>query len=267
MSIRAFVSLIKNALGLSAAQVSAQKTDPWLTAAQSGDNPLSLRTAHHYGEPAENTEPEGGDSEPEGDDADYERFVSEVWEQPGIVCQNIELERCYWNGMAFPCQLHSLVPRRDASYYMNVIENGRRRIFVSHNWKWRRDGKQLDDSCFVALKLGIDPDHALRWVAVPTSPAVALSAEHDHVTTSDRRFLIEYINAQGEKSFRVVSRCIRLGDHFTARCHFRWGQRRHFKFANLQSVFDLATGEQIPKDIFADATALSAFTRARALKS
>jgi hypothetical protein len=36
----------------------------------------------------------------------------------------------------------------------------------------------------------------------------------------------------------------------TARCHFRWGERRHFLYARLQSIIDLETGEILPMDNF-----------------
>jgi hypothetical protein len=189
-----------------------------------------------------------GDSE----DDDYAEFVAEVWRAPGTIKVEIVLQRVNYSGELVDSHLHSLLPRRDSGFYVNTIEAGLRKTYVSDRHKWRRDGLDVDSSAFRAIQSGVDPDVALRFAPYPASVEDALAPGNNHFRAEHRCFVIGYRNGRGDLAFRVVSGVRRGADQFTAHCHFHWGDRRTFLYLRLESVVDAESGEIIPVEKFAD---------------
>jgi hypothetical protein len=185
-------------------------------------------------------------------DEDYEAFVAATWGSPEAIDARVTLERITYDGRATTSELRSLVPRRDGDFYVNTVEGGSRKTYVAGRYKWRRAGQSVDSSAFKAIRAGVNPERALRWVPYPRSAAEALAPENNHVGAIGRAFVIGYRDSRGETSYRVVSSVRRSADGFSAHCHFRWGELRHFLYARLLSVADAETGEVIPLEVFAD---------------
>lgn len=189
-----------------------------------------------------------GDSE----DDDYAEFVAEVWRAPGAIKVEIVLQRVNYSGKLINSHLHSLLPRHDSGFYVNTIEAGLRKTYVSDRHKWRRDGLDVDSSAFRAIQSGVDPDVALRFAPYPASVEDALAPGNNHFRAEHRCFVIGCRNGRGDLAFRTVSGVRRGADQFTAHCHFRWGERRTFLYSRLESIVDAESGEIIPVEEFAD---------------
>jgi hypothetical protein len=185
-------------------------------------------------------------------DEDYEAFVAAMWHSPEAIDACVTLERVTYDGRATASELHSLVPRWDGDYYVNTVEGRGRKTYVAGRYKWRRAGQPIDSSAFKAIRAGVSPERALRWVPYPQSAAEALAPENNHVGAIGRAFVIGYRDSRGETSYRVVSGVRRSADGFSAHCHFRWGELRHFLYARLLSAADANDGEVIPVEVFAD---------------
>lgn len=197
---------------------------------------------------AEIRPPRPDDDDDEGD-PDYRRFVEAMWRRPGVTLSGVTLMKLGW--MSAPFEVHSLVADDYGRLYLNGWLGGRKLTYAADDrHKWTFNGAPVDSSAFLAISQGCPVAAALGPQRRPASPAEALSPEFDHVATTERRYLINYVNADGQSSWRVVSRVFRSADGFTARCHFRWGDRRTFRFDRLSEVIDGATGEEIPLDQF-----------------
>ena len=186
------------------------------------------------------------------EDDDYAEFVAEVWRAPGAIKVEIVLQRVNYSGELVDSHLHSLLPRRDSGFYVNTIEAGLRKTYVSDRHKWRRDGLDVDSSAFRAIQSGVDPNVALRFAPYPASVEDALAPGNNHFRAAHRCFVIGYRNGRGDLAFRAVSGVRRGADQFTAHCHFRWGERRTFLYSRLESIVDAESGEIIPVEKFAD---------------
>ncbi len=184
------------------------------------------------------------------EDVTYEEFVDEKWDASGKIPALVTLHRTTAKGEIVESRVHSVIPRLDGTCYVNSLEGGVRKTFVSDRHKWWRDGLAVDASAFRAILAGVAPDAALRFVPPPASFEAALAPENDHFRSDKRRFVISYRDARGNPSFRIVSGVRRSHDGFSARCHFRWGELRHFLYSRLQSVADAETGEIIPNEDF-----------------
>src|ERR1700731_4221956 len=93
-------------------------------------------------------------------------------------------------------------------------------------------------SAFRAIRLGVDPEVALAPDPYPASYEAALEPAYNRVAAVGRAFVICYSRADREISYRVISNVVRAADHVSARCHFRWGERRHFLYQRLLGVRD-----------------------------
>lgn len=187
---------------------------------------------------------------PSDDDDDYANFVAAMWRLPGINLKRIRVHRLTAMG-ASECVLMRLIQAEDRRVYINALEAGERKTFAGDGrHQWKRDGKEFDSSAFSAIALGADPEIVLRHEPHPQSALAAMQPENDRCNTTDRRFLICYQNSKGELSCRVISRIIRQRDTFSARCHFRWGDRRTFLYEGLKAILDMGTGEIIAVETF-----------------
>lgn len=183
------------------------------------------------------------------EDPEYRRFVETMWRRPGVFLSGVTLTRLGPEATQF--RAHSLVDGENGYPYINGWEGSRQLTLAADDrHKWAFNGSPVDSSAFLAIAQGYPVAAALGPQRRPASAAEALSPEFDHVATTERRYLIHYVNADGHSSWRVVSRVFRSDDGFTARCHFRWGQRRTFRFDRVREVIDGTTGEEIPLDQF-----------------
>lgn len=195
---------------------------------------------------------EFSDDDLDGDDH-YFGFVDQMWARGGIDLGGIRIQVTTSDGRASEWQLMSLVPGKGAYPYLNVLERGERRTYAADDrHRYARDGEEIDSSAFIAVARGVKPEVVLRREPAPGSVAAALSPEYDRYATTKRRFVIGYENRKGELSYRVISSLGLPTDprFFSARCHFRWGQRRTFNIDRLRSVLDVETGASIPLDQF-----------------
>jgi len=183
-------------------------------------------------------------------DEQYSEFVRRMWSRTGVTIQDIHIQRCVAD-REIDCALASIVKGENGMLYLNVIEEGVRKTYAAdERHRWKRDGQHLDKSAFVAIVTGTQPDIALRAERYANSVEEAMSADFDRVSTTDRRLVIGYQNSKGQLSYRVITRVVRQHDTFSARCHFRWGQRRTFLFEGLKCVIDAHTGQIIPLEEF-----------------
>lgn len=184
----------------------------------------------------------------ENDDDGYRAFVHEMWTHDGINLGAFALQRLSYAG-PIDCRLHSLVEGAPGRLYLNVYEGGERKTYAADSrHRWFHDGHSVDYSAFIGIMKGADPNIAFKD-AYPRSTEQAASREFDRFQTSDKRYVLCYRSSKGV-SHRTVSRVIRYKDRFSARCHFRWGERRTFCNEGLVSVFDLQTKKDIRVESF-----------------
>jgi hypothetical protein len=196
------------------------------------------------------TSPEAIQKYFDDDDDGYEAFVDLMCRQPGIDLKRIRLERVWRSGEVFSAELIRLVESNDR-LYINLYEGGIPKAHAADNrHTWCRNGTVIDSSAFQAIKLGIDPGMALGPDPRPASWESALDPGNNRVSPVGRSFVICYTNAEGEISYRVISQVVRGADCFSARCHFRWGERRRFLYERLLEVRDANTGETIELEDF-----------------
>lgn len=202
-------------------------------------------------------EAEDGDSDlnDDFDDDRYSEFVTETWARSTTRLGNLQAVRIT-NGVRYPAFLVSISPPLGGGQggypYVNCIEDGRQVTFACdgrHDWEVA--GLPVDSSAFRGIMLGVQPAKALGSRPPPQTPEEALSPDNDRHPARGRRFLIQYENGRGETSYRIISGVFRKQDGtFTANCHFRYGDRRTFRFDRVRQVADGDTGEEIPIDDF-----------------
>ncbi len=150
----------------------------------------------------------------------------------------------------FPAILVRLVESQ-GRLYINLYEGKTRKTYAADSRHcWQRNGATIDSSAFQAIKLGVDPEVALGPDPYPPSYEAAIEPAYNRVTAVRHAYVICYSKADGEISYRVISNVVRAADHFSARCHFRWGERRHFLYHRLLGVRDAITGETIELEDF-----------------
>jgi hypothetical protein len=175
----------------------------------------------------------------------YADFVARMWEKPTFKFPPIIVER---DGVT--CSIVGIVDSGRSYPYVNVWEASDRKTYAGDGrHRWTRDGYKIDESAFLAVLSGENPNAALRAEPYPQTLEEAL--KKDRVQDSGRRFAIRYRNAELQASWRVVSRIKRGPEHMVARCHFRWGQRRTFRYDRIAEIFEIDTGEFIPVAEFA----------------
>ncbi|MGQ0445547.1 MAG: hypothetical protein ACT4O2_10595 [Beijerinckiaceae bacterium] len=185
------------------------------------------------------------DDDTDYDDDSYEAFVALMWRRPGIDLKKIPIERVWRSGEVFPAILVRLVEGQ-GRLYINLYERETRKTdSADSRHSWQRNGAVIDSSAFQAIKLGVAPEVALAPDPYPASYEAALEPAYNRVAAVGRAFVISYSKADGEISYRVISNVVRAADHFSARCHFRWGERRHFLYQRLLGVRDAITRETI----------------------
>jgi hypothetical protein len=179
------------------------------------------------------------------DEETYADFVARMWEKPTLTFAPIIAQR---DGVA--CTIVAIVDLRRSYPYVNVWEAGQRKTYAGdHRHLWTRDGVTVDESAFLAVLSGENPNSALRAEPYPRTLEEAL--QKDRVQDDGRRFAIHYRNADHQVSWRIVSRIRRGREHMVARCHFRWGQRRTFRYDRIAEIVEIDTGEFIPVAEFA----------------
>ena len=185
------------------------------------------------------------DDDSDYDDDGYEAFVALMWRQPGVDLKKIQVERVWRSGEVFPAILVRLVESQ-GRLYLNLYEGKTRKTYAADSrHSWQRNGAVIDSSAFRAIRLGVDPEVALAPDPYPASYEAALEPAYNRVAAVGRAFVICYSRADREISYRVISNVVRAADHVSARCHFRWGERRHFLYQRLLGVRDAITGETI----------------------
>jgi|GEM_PF-2846757 len=174
-------------------------------------------------------------------DDDYSFFTAETWRQATINAGPIPI---IVNGEEF--KLVSLAPGQHGYPYVNVLApDGVRKSYAAdarHQWSYQY--APFNPSAFLAMMHGVDPIKAITNDDAPETYEEALGM--DRVGDGEKRYVIHYENAEGERAWRVVSRVVRDFESFTARCHLRWGARRTFRWDRLLEVIDVKTGEIIP---------------------
>lgn len=203
------------------------------------------RRAHYqaveraHGQPAKNRE-----DVDDGEDH-YDEFVAAMWQRAGIQLGGLRFERLT-GPVAVSCDLVSLVTGDNGARYLNVLEGGVRKTYSADGrHRWRHDGHDIDAAAFAAIARGAPAQEALRADPYPSSFEEAISPRCDRFPTKDQRPVISYEDSRGQLSYRVISRVVRQRDTFSARCHFRWGERRTFLFDGVRSVVDVETGEVV----------------------
>ncbi len=176
---------------------------------------------------------------PDTHDDGYAEFVAAMWCRKGVSLGRVVLQRG-----GTDCVMIGLVIDDRGRKYLNVAEAGVRKTYAADGrHRWFRHGEPVDASAFTAVALGHDPDKALRFEAPPADALTAVQPSNDRWPTTKRKFLLCYRNRRGETTFRIISELIRHGAEFTARCHFRWGDRRTFRKDCVEGILDLATGK------------------------
>lgn len=182
-------------------------------------------------------------SVPDDDDDRYRQFVDEMWASETACPVGVPLERNGENSF-----VESLVDRR-GTIYVNAFEAGERKTYVANRHRWTNDGFKISDAAFRAILCGTPPAVALRFDRPPASVDEALSPDNNHIA-ADNVLVINYRDAVGEEAYRVVSDIRRGDDRFTARCHWRWGERRTFRYDRLVSIIDPVSRTEIPIEEF-----------------
>ena len=185
------------------------------------------------------------------EDRDYADFVQKIWGLPGLDLPNLKFERIRFDGERSECILVSIVKVSNGALYVNAHENGRRCTFrADRNHHWSHDGHAVDGSAFVAVARGVSFDVAFARDDAPASISEALEPRNNRFGGSGRAFVIGYMNEFGIASFRVISGVLRSDGKLSARCHYRWGERRTFLFDRISAVADAQTGEVISREVF-----------------
>lgn len=183
----------------------------------------------------------------EDDDTRYALFVAEKWSREGISLVGMVLHRIDRDGELVRSDLHSLVVDEVARLYVNTVEDGRRITLAGDSrHKWFRGEERVDETAWLAIFRGHKPSDVLRRAPYAASALEAMSPAFNRASGRGRRFVILYLNAQGDESWRMVSHVVRQADRFSAVCHFRYGERRSFLNSGLLEVVDPETGEALP---------------------
>jgi hypothetical protein len=177
------------------------------------------------------------------DDDHYKQFVDEMWASSDARPVRVRLER---NGE--DSFVRSIVDR-PGTIYVNTLEAGERKTYVADRHRWTRDGLKVSDAGFRAILFGVPPDEALRFNRPPASVEEALAPANNHLA-AENSLVINYRDAEGEDSYRVISEIRRGDDRFTSRCHWRWGERRTFLYGRLIRVINPVDGKEIPIEQF-----------------
>lgn len=186
------------------------------------------------------------DSDDQGDDG-YAEFVRSMWVLRGIPLGDRTFTRLTFHGERREVVLASLVTSAHGTGYINGLEAGVRKTFRAdghHHWSY--DGHPVDEAAFAAIGAGVESEVAFAIDDPPKSAAEALDPKYNRFQTNGHQYVIGYVNAEGIASFRVISRVLRGDGKLSARCHYRWGARREFRFDRIQYAANALTGEVIP---------------------
>lgn len=195
--------------------------------------------------------PDAQDAAADDGQDDYAAFVEEIWGLPGIPLPPLAFQRVRSTGERSECVLASLAKAPNGTTYINAYEAGLRRTFrADRRHHWTHDGHAVDESAFMAVARGVAPEIAFARDSPPSSISEALEPRNNRFGGKGAQFVIGYRNESGEASFRVISNVIRSDDRLSARCHYRWGERRTFLFDRISAVADARTGEIIPREVF-----------------
>lgn len=176
-------------------------------------------------------------------DDGYSSFVRECWGLPGHSLNNTVVKRQQEaTEHLVNSTLHSVVQRLRFTY-VNTVEDGQRKTFASERHKWFRDGVQFDSSAFDAVRYGVEPDNALRHEPYPTSFDDAVTRCMGRGKISGKSFVLHYQSKSGDESFRVISGIRLHPTYVSARCHFRYGNRRYFLNKGIIETMDTVSGE------------------------
>lgn len=177
------------------------------------------------------------------DDDGYGAFVADMWARPGVPLHDLAITRRTPHA-DIPCRVHSVVAGDGGSTYLNVVELGERKTYAAdgrHMWAYQ--GREVDDSAFLGILRGASPAEALGPDIRPATPDEALSPRFDRFAGRGRKLVLTYRDAEGRVSCRAISDARRLTGGVTARCHFRYGIERTFRYDRILSLADATTGE------------------------
>lgn len=116
-------------------------------------------------------------------------------------------------------------------------------LVVGFIWFVRQYSQRRRDTSPAGPRLDIE--QALNDVEPPGSFEEALAPENNHVQ-AEHPLVINYRDAEGHESWRVVSDIHRGRDYFTACCHWRYGEPRTFRYDRLIQIINPEDGEIIP---------------------
>lgn len=183
----------------------------------------------------------------EDDDSGYNVIVNENWSLPGVNLNELRLRASSYSTLLTAI---SLVRAPNGRQYINALDGTKRKTFAVENSEWsQEDGRPIDQSAFLAIEAGSLPRFAIQPEPRPTTADEAFAKARGE--RRGRAFLLEYEDGNGAPSYRVISDVRRSADKFSARCHFRWGMRRTFRFDRVRSVHSANDGEEIPLTLFA----------------
>lgn len=177
----------------------------------------------------------------EEDDEHYAQFVAATWAAKSVACGPTPMEV---NGRS--CIVHTLTPAEGKPPYVNLVFAGSSRRYSyagDSRHRWTIGGQRVSASVFKAIAEGSASPADIKPDDHPATLDDALAL--DRLTTTRRRFALQYASADGIVSWRVISRLQRGPDHLYAACHLRWGETRSFRYDRILTLLDIESGHTV----------------------
>ena len=180
----------------------------------------------------------------DGDDLEYAAFVAGIWASADIYTQPVPL---MLNGQ--PAILHSLKRRDEPAPFVNVFlgQSRARKTFVANRHSWSHAGQPVEPVAFTAMLHGVPAEKAVLPDPAPTTLAEAIL--NNRCEAKGRSVALHFRDRHGVESWRIISGLQRGDEKLNARCHYRWGERRSFRNANILALVDPDT--RAPIDVAA----------------
>lgn len=186
------------------------------------------------------------DSYQEDDNESYDIFVEKCWNLSGVPLNSLIVERVHYDGKTQRCVMETIVKDTTGHLYLNCYVDGQKKTFSADSrHKWLYQNHTIDSSAFVAILRGIDVKVAFAEDIFASSIEEALSLNFNRFEGSGKKYVIQYTNSRDQMSYRFISSVVRLKDKLTSRCHYRWGERRHFRLDRIKTIVDVESEEII----------------------